>query len=307
MIKMAMFKQLNNSFLHTIEFVTHKNVSRTLPRLIIQCARTKATTKPLDKVQEEISSNPYFDRYKAQLEENISKKTVKTSDGQLEVELTSELEPELELAAVAKQAIAAKEAIRKAAVAHEHIGPSELPSHVNPLSDYLELPLLGKLSPQEIESLYTDRMKHEAGVAATIPADVYTMMHHRGQECPNFLHMLPREDGFELYLSQIDQHQCGFTPLLEFQTHQENARPSLSLSFYTELKQSKGLVFMRGEFDPDYLKPQEAQLLVNQLQIYYATPGEDNINYQLVKTMNHKPTQFDHTAVLHRFQQLFAS
>ena len=29
-------------------------------------------------------------------------------------------------------------------------------------------------------------------------------------------------------------------------------------------------------------------MLVNQLQIYYATPGEDNINYQLVKTMNHK-------------------
>ena len=45
--------------------------------------------------------------------------------------------------------------------------------------------------------------------------------------------------------------QCAYTPLIEYKTHQENARPLLLLNFYTELANDKGLVLMTGELDPD--------------------------------------------------------
>ena len=78
------------------------------------------------------------------------------------------------------------------------------------------------------------------------------------QECPSFLLPLPRDAGFEFYFCQWLDARCGFTSLLEYkvglcchitqhhilshQTHGENAPTSLMMSFYTELKASKGWI-----------------------------------------------------------------
>lgn len=49
---------------------------------------------------------------------------------------------------------------------------------------------------------------------------------------------------------------------------------------------------MRGEFDKNVINAQEAQCLVNQLQLYYAQNNDSKID--LLKKFSHEPDNFQH-------------
>jgi ATP synthase F1 complex assembly factor 1 len=96
-------------------------------------------------------------------------------------------------------------------------------------------------------------------------------------------------------------HQCAFTSLLEYHTHKENARPHMSLNYFTELQASKGIVLMAGDVDSKILSPKDAQYLVNILQSYYLTTPE---KLKLVHTFNKDPKNFDFQKLLEDLDNL---
>lgn len=84
--------------------------------------------------------------------------------------------------------------------------------------------------------------------------------------------------------------------------HKENAPECLSLVHYTEFSEDRGIVLMRGEYDPNVINAQEAQCLVNQLQLYYAQHNESKL--QLLKRFTHEPDSFKHMDVVDELQNL---
>lgn len=136
---------------------------------------------------------------------------------------------------------------------------------------------------------------------------------------------MPRNDGKELYFFQSNQGQLGFTSLLEFQMHKENAPTHLLLDVFPELLDSKvrgptllhaqerlarsqlvsrahplcshrqGIVLFRGEPDDKRLTVDEGRLLVLLMLEFYVN---DDDKYKLVHTFNHRPREFDIQALL---------
>lgn len=98
-----------------------------------------------------------------------------------------------------------------------------------------------------------------------------------------------------MILLQAQANQVYFTPLIEYQTNQENARPSLSLTFHTDLK-SKDLVLMGGQVLSETLKPADAQHLVYQLQLFYVTGSKNQIG--MVEKFLKNPGEFKYEELI---------
>lgn len=91
--------------------------------------------------------------------------------------------------------------------------------------------------------------------------------------------------------------------LLIFQkVHKENAPECLNIVHYTELSDKLGIVLMRGEYDTNVINAQEAQCLVNQLQLYYCQNNSSKLN--LLKKFTNEPDSFKHMDVIHELENL---
>jgi ATP synthase mitochondrial F1 complex assembly factor 1 len=107
-----------------------------------------------------------------------------------------------------------------------------------------------------------------------------------------------------MYLLQFQGHQVYFTPLLEYQLKKEGARPTFSITFYTDLMAEKNIVLMLGELSDksNTLSLVEAQHLIYQLQIFYVTGSEKQ------KAMVHKfckvPEEFSYEEQIASLQEL---
>lgn len=84
--------------------------------------------------------------------------------------------------------------------------------------------------------------------------------------------------------------------------HKENAPECLKLTHYTEFKDSKGIVLMRGEFDKKAIDAKGAQCLANQLQLYYS--GKDKEKSELVEQFTLKPDEFKHTYLIKQIENI---
>ena len=163
------------------------------------------------------------------------------------------------------------------------------------LNDIIKLDLLADKSSSEIAEIWTQYYSTKDRVLyATVPVDKYVRIKSKGKECPQFLYALPREEGFEFLLGQCSNDDWYYTPLLAFQTHGEFAPYSLSVNYYTELAEEKGIVLMKGEIASDDLGPELATLLVHQTQLMY---GSDE-NFELVKTMHERPDDLKHMDII---------
>lgn len=71
---------------------------------------------------------------------------------------------------------------------------------------------------------------------------------------------------------------------------------------YTELKDSKGIVLMRGEFDKNVVDAKEAQCLANQLQLYYTQNDPNKI--RLLDIFTNKPDEFKHADLVKEIESI---
>jgi ATP synthase mitochondrial F1 complex assembly factor 1 len=70
---------------------------------------------------------------------------------------------------------------------------------------------------------------------------------------------------------------------------------------FTELR-DKGVILMRGEYDPKVISAKEAQCLANELQLYYAQHDENKL--KLLETFTKSPENFKHSDVIKELENL---
>lgn len=86
------------------------------------------------------------------------------------------------------------------------------------------------------------------------------------------------------------------------QVHKENAPECLNIVHYTEFSEKFGIVLMRGEYDTNVINAQEAQCLVNQLQLYYSQNNQSKLD--LLKKFTHQPDSFKHMDIINELENL---
>lgn len=170
------------------------------------------------------------------------------------------------------------------------------------LSDIMKLDLVEQRSVEEIKQIWLEYHQGKEVICAAIPLDHYDLMLERAKKYPVFILPIPRSQGYEFMMLQFFANTIHFTPLINYQVHKENAPECLNIAMYAELKASKGLVLMRGEYDSKVISGQEAQCLANQLQMYYSQHSESKL--KLLESFTYKPDQFKHMDVIEELNNL---
>ncbi|KAJ2661500.1 hypothetical protein IWW48_002367 [Coemansia sp. RSA 1200] len=182
---------------------------------------------------------------------------------------------------------------------------SNLPPDVKSLDQIMRLDKLGDKTSEEISKIWTAFHTTTDCISAAIPACTYRDLLAVARKNPLFIIPLPRDQGIEFFFLQFDYHRVHFTPLIEYKTNTVNARPLLTLTHYTDLADSKGLVLMRGELEGRsnaLLDSQNAQYLALQLQQFYVTGGPEK--RALLERFNQKPESFDYNELVQAAQKL---
>ncbi|XP_011298072.1 ATP synthase mitochondrial F1 complex assembly factor 1 [Fopius arisanus] len=170
------------------------------------------------------------------------------------------------------------------------------------LSDVMKTELLQDKGKDEITDIWLSYHKERDCISGVMTPEIFNAMYERAMKYPTFILPLPRENGYEFILTQFCGTEIHMTPVLWYQTHQENAPECMTIVHYLEFKDSKNLVLMRGQFDTKSINVQEAQCLANQLQLYYS--GQDDERFHLLKTFNEKPNEFKHMDLISQMESV---
>ncbi|XP_073817728.1 ATP synthase mitochondrial F1 complex assembly factor 1 [Musca autumnalis] len=256
----------------------------TIVRTITMSAQRRAQ-EAVEKLKEK---NPYFDKYA----EKIAK-----------LQQTS---PEEFLQRVDKVVNPIKEGKSQNRTYSELLNPkpkkeaaAEIPH--KKLEDIMKIELLADKSADEIKHIWFEYHKTKDVLVATLTVEQFESLMKRAKEHPIFLLPLPRSEGFEFIMFQFASNTVHFTPLLAYQVHAENAPECLTLVHYTEMR-DKGIILMRGEYDSNVLNGQEAQCLVNELQMFYCK--DDPTKLQLLEKFTKKPDEFKHMDLIKEVENI---
>lgn len=85
------------------------------------------------------------------------------------------------------------------------------------LEAIFKLDLVAEKDASDIQCIWEEYHKNKEVISATIPLDVYEMVHEKMKDYPTFLFPLPRSEGYEFVMCQCHGHTVHFTPLLAFQ------------------------------------------------------------------------------------------
>ncbi|KAL6445497.1 hypothetical protein ACFW04_000815 [Cataglyphis niger] len=234
----------------------------------------------LDKVLEELQKNPYYDKYAGKI---------------AKLQQTS---PEEFLQRVEQQEKARDKKVKKKQATKLY--QTEAKPILEPgmqaqearLSNIMKVDMIKDKSKEEIIEIWKEYHKQKDCICGTMTPEQYDKMFARGKQYSTFLLPLPREHGYEFIMCQFYGSEVHMTPLLWYQTHKENAPECLTMTHYTELRDDKSIILMRGEFDTNLLQVHEAQCLANELQLYYCNDNKDRL--QLLETFTYKPNEFKH-------------
>jgi ATP synthase F1 complex assembly factor 1 len=164
------------------------------------------------------------------------------------------------------------------------------------LDQLMRTDLLSDVSAEDVGKLWTKYWSDRETVSAIIATDVFDAMTPRMKEFPVFLYPLPRDQGYEFFMSQFTEHHCFLTSLLNYQMNGEDAPWQVCFKMYPELRESHGVVLMACEFDGNVLSVMEAQFLAQLQQLFYANPTEGRVG--LLRNFNHFPDSFKHMDVV---------
>ncbi|XP_026284622.1 ATP synthase mitochondrial F1 complex assembly factor 1 [Frankliniella occidentalis] len=170
------------------------------------------------------------------------------------------------------------------------------------LSEVMKTDLLHDKTTNEIKKIWEEYHKIKDVIAATIPADIYDKIYNRSLDYPTFLLPLPRSEGYEFIVCQFASNEIHFTPLISYQAHKENAPECMTITHFTDLKESNQIVLMKGEFNKDILNVTEAQCLANQIQLYYGQDDEKRL--KIMDQFTNKPLEFKHMDLIARLESL---
>jgi len=170
-----------------------------------------------------------------------------------------------------------------------------------PLSKIMKIELVHDKDASEITKIWNEYHLKKDAIVATIPSKSYEEICTKAKKYSMFVLPIPRSQGYEFIVLQFFRNTVHFTPLLHYQVHKENAPECLTITHYTEFKNSKGIVLMRGEFDKNVINTQEAQCLANQLQLYYSQNDPQRV--KLLEQFTTKPDEFKHMELIKQIER----
>lgn len=265
--------------------VIYKNVTRRLGRqqCLLSTSKVWLNNKNEETAEDDIEQNPFFEKYADKI------KKVKDEAEQYNVKTTNRGDARLRRETEQwKQSIkSVEEKLSQKKKEQEDKRGSKLPST---LGELIHLEMLESKSADEIAHIWTENFKGKEAISAVIPLEAYEEMLKQSQEYPTFLYPLPKENGYEFVLSQFEGNRCFFTSLINFQVHGENAPWQFCMTFYPELKDTKGIVLMTSEIDQSTMNLFEAQCLAQLQKLFYVSPDEKKAD--LLFTFNKNPDAF---------------
>ncbi|XP_022206362.2 ATP synthase mitochondrial F1 complex assembly factor 1 [Nilaparvata lugens] len=170
------------------------------------------------------------------------------------------------------------------------------------LDDVMKIELVEDKSPDEIKDLWLEYHKSKDTIAAVIPPEKFKIILERGEKYQLFLLPLPRKQGYEFIVCQFASNEVHFTPLISYQAHKENAPECLTIIYFPDLEETKGIVLMKGEFDKNVINAMEAQCLANQLHLYYGENNEKRT--KLLERFTNDPQSFRHMDLIAEMENL---
>lgn len=258
----------------------------------IQSHPISTTSMNLEKAAEELKSNPYYDKYA-----NKIAVLQQTSPEEFLTRLKSNEERKI------------PKKVDKTTKATPLAGQPGNPKNMATtftkpklLADVMKIELIEDKTSEEVQQLWIDYHKNKDCIAASVPVTKFDIMLERGGKYPVFVLPLPRDQGYEFIVCQFAGNEVHFTPLISYQTHKENSPECLTMVYYPDLKESKGLVLMKGEFNKDVLTALEAQCLANELQLYYGEVNEKRTN--LLERFTYNPDDFKHMDLIANLETL---
>ncbi|KAG5338462.1 ATPF1 factor, partial [Acromyrmex heyeri] len=245
----------------------------------------------LEKVLEELQRNSYYDKYAQKIA-----KLQQTSPEEF-LERVEQQEKKIH----EKQEKREKAANFYQTEAKPALEPGTQTKETR-LDSIMKVDMIKDKSKEEIIKIWNEYHKQKDCICGTMTPEQYDKMFAHGKQYSTFLLPLPREQGYEFIMCQFYGSEVHMTPLLWYQTHKENAPECLTMIHYTELREDKDIILMRGEFDTKLLQVQEAQCLANELQLYYCNDHEHRL--QLLETFTNRPDEFKHMDLIAQLETI---
>ena len=256
-----------------------------------------ATSRPADPMTE----NPFYEKYRSKISKLQQEKTHKHQDAD-------------KLLANDAEALATKQLYEKYRAAEElSQTPIELmsSSRRKTLAEIMDMEKVESLTGEEIGEIWNEHHSHKDHCVYAVMQDKeYEVMYETATRYPLFLFPLPKvslipdyesvhdrpKSGYQLFLSRFKDHSFFLTPLSEYQSAGELAKPTLVINHFPDFSASKHVVLLNGNYDPTSLTTLEAQCLANQIKLFYA--ANDHRKTLLLHTFNREPENFDYMSVI---------
>ncbi|XP_060559443.1 ATP synthase mitochondrial F1 complex assembly factor 1-like [Ruditapes philippinarum] len=252
-------------------------------------SRQFSSSKPDD-----ISSNPFFNRYKEKLK-HMQEENPEEYESRLQ-EMREKLKPKKQVTPEKPPSQRTEPAPRKDIPGFS--GPKTWPP--KSLDEIMKLELVKDLDAKAVTQLWQEYHLAKDCIFAVFPAEHYDELITKSTLNPHFIFTLPKGDGYEFYLCQFSGKDVYFTPLAMYQLIKESAPPCLTVAHFPELKDDKGIVLMAGEYDDSIIKKSEALNLVKQMTLYYGKEAGER--YTLVRTFHKNPENFQYMDIIEQYK-----
>ncbi|CAH8389306.1 unnamed protein product [Eruca vesicaria subsp. sativa] len=169
------------------------------------------------------------------------------------------------------------------------------PLKQKPLDSIMDLARAKTKSPEELTSIWDDYHLGRGHIGITMKAQLYRLLEQRATECRYFVIPLWRGNGYITMFAQVEAPHMIFTGLEDYKARGTEAAPYLTTTFYTELAETKDLVFIRGDVVfTSKLTDEEAKWLMETAQSFYL----NDTRYKLLERFNKNTHEFEFKDVL---------
>lgn len=168
------------------------------------------------------------------------------------------------------------------------------------LDEVVKTDLLESETSERIKEIWDEyHLVKEDVVGETWSIEDYNTFRGCAQDSPMFVYPIKRPDNTEfVMLSQVQEKHCLLTFLDEYKLDPLGAAPWLSVTFYDDLAEDKGIVLVRGDVSVPKLTRPEGLHLIKLIKKYYLE------NPEMVDCFNNRPSEFDVMAHLSSCPQL---
>mmetsp|Transcript_12433 Transcript_12433/g.12490 ORF Transcript_12433/g.12490 Transcript_12433/m.12490 type:complete len:144 (+) Transcript_12433:144-575(+) len=139
-------------------------------------------------------------------------------------------------------------------------------------------------------------------VSAVISSGDLDKLNSRVAESSIFLFPIRRKNEHFLMISQSVQRLAVFSNFDEFEKNPEECKSNFMVTFFDELKKSKGIIPVKGDIMDNYLSKPECEMLLKNYLDYYLL---DDLYHAYIYKFNSDPETFNHSEYINSFFSRF--